>query len=569
MLVLGVGGLLHDASAALLSDGRILCAIESEKVTRHHREVSTLPVEAIDAVLREAGVTMGDVDCIVTNWKAGPWANGWYVPLILRHCLRGTSPWRSVGAQIAIAGSHTTASMEMSARMGKLPPVHRVKHHLAHVGCSYTLSPFEDAAVAIIDGTGEIDATSLYVCSGRKTRRIWSAGLPFDSLGTVYAMGTEHLGFRMLGDEYKVMALAARGERHARFDRFFADLVRMTPSGRYRIDGRLLGDVTRSGHRFPVSIQSRIGKPRISNEPLSQEHADFAKAMQDRIGDVIVELLRGLRKETGSSNLSLGGGVALNSVINGRIARETGFANVYVPPAPHDGGTAMGAAAYFTSQVLGLARPEPVVHAYLGPNFAHAEVAGALARSGMPHAEVADPAATAASLVQQGNVIGWFQGRAEFGPRALGNRSIIADPRIADHRERVGRVIKGREGFRPIAPAVLEEHHAAYFPDTPPSPFMSFVGRVAAERRVDIVAAVHVDGTARPQSISRRDNPLFHRLVSCFAEATGVPAVINTSFNVSGEPIVMKPEDAIRTFYASSLDALVIGNFMMRKSAGS
>jgi carbamoyltransferase len=389
--------------------------------------------------------------------------------------------------------------------------------------------------------------------------------LPFDSLGTVFAMGTQHLGFRMLGDEYKVMALAALGERNQKFDDFFNRLLLLKPNGRYRIDGKVLGDFLSNRYFFPASAHKLIGLPRPSEAPLEQVHYDFARSMQQKIGDIVVHVLRGLQKVSGMKRLCLGGGLALNSVINGRIAQEGIFEEYYVPPAPHDAGTALGAAAYQAFHVLGLERPLPLEHAYHGPSYSTETIRQTLTNAGARFEEVTDPAESAARLLADGAVIGWFQGAAEFGPRALGNRSILADPRCSKNRARVSEIVKGREGFRPLAPSVLEEFMGEYFPDLPPAPFMSYVGVVPEPQAAKIPAAIHFDRTARPQSICRLTNPLFHELVSAFNRITGVPAVINTSFNVSGEPIVLTPNDAIRTFFASALNALVIDRFVVSK----
>lgn len=565
MLILGIGALLHDPSVAVLQDGRIRFAIESEKVTRHHKEVSVLPIEAIDFALEQVGASLEDVDLLVTNWDPRPHSHLFYIPNIVKFVSRGALPFRHLGILLSLSGALSRSSFEMNMRVPRVPPIRYVRHHLAHLGCSYTLSPFESAAVAIIDGAGEYDATSLYQCEGRKVRKIWSCGLPFNSLGNVFAMGTQHLGFRMLGDEYKVMALAALGEPNRKFRDFFDQLIQLESAGRYHVNGRLVGDFLLNGYYFPKRTHEYIGAPRPSPD-LQQVDYDFAREMQQKIGDTVIHVLRHLRKTTGMRNLCMGGGLALNSVINGRILREGIFDELFIPPGPHDGGTALGAAAYHSYHVLGHGRPS-LEHAYLGPAYSTESVRETLATAGARFEEMPDVAQRCARLLADDDlVVGWFQGPAEFGPRALGSRSILADPRHEKNRHRVSELVKGREGFRPLAPSILEECIGDYFPNTPPSPFMSWIGDVSENLREKIPAAVHFDGTARAQAISRRHNPLFHEMVRAFQGITGVPAVINTSFNVSGEPIVMTPEDAIRTFFASGMDALVIDRFLVRKN---
>jgi carbamoyltransferase len=566
MLILGIGALLHDPSVAILQDGRIRFAIESEKVTRHHKEISVLPVEAIDFALTQIGASLEDVDLVVTNWDPRPHRHLFYIPNILKYISKGALPFRHLGVLLSISGALSRSSLEMNLRVPRVPPIRYVRHHLAHLGCSYTLSSFESAAVAIIDGAGEYDSTSLYQCNGRDVRKIWSCGLPFNSLGTVFAMGTQHLGFRMLGDEYKVMALAALGEPNRKFRDFFDRLIQLESDGRYHVNGRLLGDFLLNGYYFPKRTHEYIDAPRPSADALQQVHYDFAREMQQKIGDTVCHVLRHLRKKSGMRKLCLGGGLAMNSVINGRILREGIFDEVFIPPGPHDGGTALGAAAYHSYHVLGHDRPSPLVHAYLGPVYSTESVRETLETAGAHFEEMPDVAQGCARLLADGLIVGWFQGAAEFGPRALGSRSILADPRLEKNRHRVSEIIKGREGFRPLAPSILEESMSDYFPNSPPSPFMSWVDVVAENLREQIPAAVHFDGTARPQTISKQHNPLFHDMVRAFQGITGVPAVINTSFNVSGEPIVMTPEDAVRTFFASRIDALVIDRFLVRKN---
>jgi carbamoyltransferase len=566
MIVLGVGGLLHDPSVGLIDDKRVLAAVESDKVTRHHREISALPTEAISLVLSRSGLGLREVDFIVTNWDARPLSNGMYLSHLAKFLRHGISPWRSIGVVASIAASHTRSAFKLQLRSPYVPPIRHVHHHLAHVGASYTLSPFDNAAVAIIDGAGELDCTSLFQCEGHKVKKINGQGLPLDSLGNVFAMGTQHLGFRMLADEYKVMALAAFGSANRKYESFFAKLVEVRDDGNYRINRWLLGDFLKNSYFFPQAALELIGPPRPSDAPLRQEHMDFARAMQNRIGDAVLNILTKLQSRTRSENLCLGGGVALNSVINGRVVRETAFKNVFIPPAPHDAGTALGAAAYFLCHELKAGRPAALTNAYLGPAYGDEEVRDVLGSAGVPYVKLDDPSREGARLIANGELLGWFQGAAEFGPRALGNRSILADPRDENMRVRVSELVKGREPFRPVAPAILEEYYSQYFPSVPNSPFMSFVHSIPEGLRKQVAAVVHVDGTARPQSVSAMHNPRFHSLISAFREMTGVPLVINTSLNVAGEPIALSPRDAVRTFYASGLSALIINSFLIRKS---
>jgi carbamoyltransferase len=565
--LLGVGGLLHDPSAALLVNEVLVAAIENEKVTRHHREISTMPIEAIKAVLAHSRKTLSDIDLLVTNWDAHPLSHFGYLPTIYRHLIKGTDPRPSLAILFALAASHSPTTFRLQLRQTEIPPVVRVKHHLAHVGLSFTLSPFEEAAVAIIDGASETAATSLFHAAGRRIKQLATYQLPYDSLGNIFAMCTQHLGFRMLGDEHKVMALAAFGERHPRFEAFFDRLIREREEGGYWIDRKLVGAYLKNGYAFPRAALDGLIPPRRCDEPLGAIHYAFARAMQQRLGDVVVGMISALRRRTGSSRLCLGGGVAMNSVINGRIASETGFDTVYIPPAAHDGGTSAGAAAYYGYHILGLDRPSPLDSPFLGPAYPDSAIEQILRRSVSHFRRVQDPPLDAAVLLAMGEIIAWFQGPAEFGPRALGNRSLLADPRDEQMRVRLSEMVKERESFRPLAPAVLAEHYSNFFPTMSPNPYMTMVGKASLAAKSAIAAAIHVDGSSRPQYVDVKRYPLFHALISRFYTITGVPALLNTSFNLSGEPIVLSPSDALRTFYTSSLTHMFIGPFHISKTA--
>jgi carbamoyltransferase len=466
---------------------------------------------------------------------------------------------------ISATHSRTLVSYSLS---GQIPAIRRVRHHLAHLASTFLYSTFDEAAVAVIDAAGELDCTTTYRCAGRTIRRLSAMTLPTNSLGSIYMMATRQLGYRLIGDEYKVMGLAPFGEPDPVFRQFFEELVVLEDDGRYRVNRRLAGAVARNGCQFPDAVARRLGGQHTGGpEEFTDAHKSFARELQRRIEEAILHVVRHLRKTSGCRHLCLAGGVALNSVANGKLKAESGFADIFVPPAPHDAGTSLGAAAYLHYYEDGLARPEPLKHAYLGQSFGDDAIEAEIRRCRLAACRLSDPAREAARRLVQGQVIGWFQGASEFGPRALGNRSILADPRTPQMKDKVNSRIKEREAYRPFAPSVLEEAAEKYFPGIGESPYMLFVVSVSDKARAEIPAVVHVDGTARPQTVSARVNPLYHRLISYFAEATGVPAVLNTSFNVAGEPIVNTPAEAIRCFFGSGLDALFMGPFLLEKFA--
>jgi carbamoyltransferase len=563
MLILGLGGFLHDPAVALVENGKILLAVDSEKVTRHKQEVSFFPYEAVELALDTTKRSFGAIDKIAFNWSTGPNEICRYLQLIARHVVHGIDPRAILGAFAGISAS-TSPLAFLRLQEDAIPPVVPVRHHLAHVASSYLVSGFDDAVTIVVDGAGELECTSVWRCRDGQISKLWSMDLPFDSLGHVYTMATVHLGFRMLSDEYKVMGLAPFGERREAAESFFQRLIRLLPDGRYEVDKRLVGNAFGSGYRFPPGTVDQVCPPRGFGEPVLSAHADFARSLQARLEETLLHVARHAKKATGAKRLCLAGGVAMNAVANGRLALEAGFDETFVPPAAHDGGTPLGAALWL-SFLAGFKPESQLQSACLGPSYDSAAVIAALDKARVPYRRVADPAQEAARWLANGNVIGWFQGAAEFGPRALGARSILADPRQPEMRDRINARIKGREAFRPFAPSVLAEEMNRYFDGISHSPFMTAVFSVRSAVRHEIQAAVHVDGTARPQSVSASALPLYHRLISAFCLLTGVPAVLNTSFNLSGEPIVLTPSDALRTFFSSGLDVLVLDQFVVTK----
>ncbi|MBS0448811.1 MAG: hypothetical protein JSR59_23045 [Proteobacteria bacterium] len=566
MNILGYAGLAHDPSVAVLCDGKIRCAIESEKVTRHKHELNVFPEQAMRFALKAAGVEWESIECLAVNYDAGPWANRFYLPHLWRFAKSANFDTGILLNNLMISASHNPRVFRQMHEYTS-PKIARVRHHLAHLASSFPYSPYEEAAVVIFDAASELECTSAYHCAGRSIRPLYSMDLPNDSLGSVYMLSTRHLGYKMLGDEYKVMGLAPYGQPHAPFRQFFCRLIRLEPEGRYRVDRTLAGQVFNNGWKFPHAVSRSLEARRHPDADFEQIHMDFAYELQRRVEEAMLHVTRHLHKTTGLQQLCMAGGVALNSVANGKILQESGFRDVFIPPAAHDAGTSLGAATYQHYYVQRGERPEPMRHAYYGPSYDDAYIEDELRRCGQSYVRVADPAAAAARCLADGRIIGWFQGATEFGPRALGSRSILADPRQADTKDKVNRLVKEREGYRPFAPSLLKEAASQYLEHVTDSPFMLLVDAVRRERRHEIPAVVHVDGTARPQTVEQAVNPLFHRLIDQFRQVTGIPVVLNTSFNVAGEPIVNTPVDAVRCFNACGLDALVIGSCIVEKAS--
>ncbi|MEL6423726.1 MAG: carbamoyltransferase C-terminal domain-containing protein, partial [Pseudomonadota bacterium] len=451
----------------------------------------------------------------------------------------------------------------MRRRLGSLrgPRFVEVPHHDAHAA-AYFISPFDEADVLVIDGYGDRASTSLYSgVGGRLSCERQNEQL--DSLGVLYSLITRYLGFPSFGDEGKVMGLAAYGD-----DRFVAamrDLVILDDDGAYRLNMAYFA-FDRFGERAPFTrrFYETFGPPFADCRAPDEVQFAIAFALQKVIEETILHIARAMQKRSGRKYLVFSGGVAMNCVATARVIAETDYARVWVPPCASDAGAPLGAALFHTHQACGLPRIGEVDHAFFGRSFTDKEIEAALAEAGLQAERLHRDAliATTADALADGEIIGWFQGRFETGPRALGNRSILADPRRADMKDRINARIKYREGFRPFAPAVLAEHAAEWFEINQPDPFMTIAPLIRPEVRSKIPAVVHADGTGRIQTVKRAANPRYHDLISAFADRTGVPIVLNTSFNKQ-EPIVTRPAEAISCFLRTEMDRLVLGDFVV------
>ncbi|MBV9172920.1 MAG: carbamoyltransferase [Chloroflexi bacterium] len=595
MYILGISR-HHDSAAALLKDGRIIAFAEEERFNRQ-KHFGGFPTVAIEYCLREAGISLGDVDHVAYFWQR--WAeigaglkhfvryapgtfsvfkrshsNGSARPKGLLATLESDGAQRDpddydVGGALLLHLKRTfTLKQTLRQALGYNGPldlqVHLVDHHLSHAASSFFPSPFEEAAIFSVDGLGsDGTCTLLAVGRGRRIEELRRVKFPH-SLGALYSTVTGYLGFYATRDEGKVMGLAPYGTD--RYVEQFRDIVRLGPEGTYELDLSWFQHHLTGKHLVSQRFVDTFGPPRPrTRAPIEQHYADIAYALQDTLERTGLHVARWLHERTGLDRVCLAGGVALNSVMNGRILLETPFRDFYAPPAASDAGTALGAALYVQSQVLDLPRPSGE-DVFLGPAFEEADVEAALRRSGVPYSRPSSITRHTAEQVAAGKIVGWFQGRMECGPRALGNRSILADPRDPTSKARLNEKIKHREPFRPFAPSVLLEHSADYFASGYPSPVMLLVFDVLDERREEVPAITHVDGSARVQTVSRADNPLYWELIKSFHDITGVPMVVNTSFNDNEEPIVCSPQDAIRCFHKTDLDGLALGPFWVDRA---
>jgi carbamoyltransferase len=556
MLTLGINYGSHDSAAAIARDGEILFASAEERLSRNKHD-GGFPLRAIGACLTHAEAELADLDEVAFGWQSAAAIRS----ADLRNYLTGAHRvgwWGVLRAQTVSRIEDYQKDGERLFRRHVGSPRNgfkRIDHHYAHALSAYPISGFDEATVVIIDGRGAWEATSIWHGKGAELKLIEMIRWP-NSIGLFYAQFTWWLGFERFQDEWKVMGLAPYGRPGIDLGTF----ISVSEDGHYSVNSQLLlDDLSR--------IEKVLGPARKANEPLLDRHRDVAWAVQDACERAELAVIRRAVSLTGSRNLCLAGGVALNSKANGLILSKRLVDRIFIQPAATDDGVAIGAA--LAAPVAAGFRCGEMTKAYLGLQSPPKEIETALRTYKLSYKSLDDPAETAADLLADGKLIGWYQGREEFGPRALGNRSILADPRDVRNRDRVNNAVKFREDWRPFAPSVLEEAGTSLFEDYHTTPFMTLTFQVRPEKKAAIAAAVHIDGSARVQSVRRDQNERYYDLIKAFAAKTGVPAVLNTSFNLKGEPIVNSPFDAIRTFYTSGLDALILDRYLITKTSGA
>jgi carbamoyltransferase len=567
MYILGLTT-LGDSAAALIKDGRIVAAAEEERFSRkkHH---SGFPYNAVEFCLNEGGITLKDVEHVGHYWK--PWVLRHKAMQAVRSAFVSRDMFRARADRGIAQVSESYLGMfrhpkRLRERFGPSDlKFHYLEHHQTHAASAFFVSPFESAAVLTWDGTGE-DTTTLF-CHGQgnKLKVLKRIKLPH-SLGQFYSAVTNYIGFDMFtGDEWKVMGLAAYGKPKY-FDFFREKVLTTNGHGDFRFNIRVIDHHLAKQYKFPEAITRELGPGRKRGEELTEHHWDIACSAQKALEDTALYLVDRIKEMTGEENLCMAGGVAFNSVMNGRIFHETPFKRFFVQPAAGDAGCSLGAALMVWHQILGNPREFVMEHAYWGPGFTNEECRKALTVAGLAFETFDDEVLLPklAKMIADGAIIGWFNGRMELGPRALGARSFLADPRRSDMREILNHKVKLREWFRPLAPSMQEEHGREVFGVEHHDPFMITVLQVAEEYKPKVPAVVHVDGTARPQMVSRRTNPRYWNLIEEFRKITGIPMLLNTSFNVQ-EPIVCTPGDAINTFLNANFDALVLENNLVMR----
>jgi len=557
MITVGINySQMHDSSACVVRDAELLFAVAEERLSRVKHD-ARFPEHAIRACLDFARIRAEQVDEVCFGWPQ-PGAG-------FRHDLKCYATGKMPASYLnGLNTSLHFASMwhqrggakRFAQRFGPVRARMRfVDHHLAHAISAYAYSGFAEAAVVVMDGRGAWEATSIWHGRGGRLEHVLTIPFP-DSVGLFYSEFTEFLGFHRNSDEWKVMGLAPYGRLGLDLRRFI-DVEAMP----YRVNTKSL---VSNSVPFAAMIAA-LGAPREPESEITERHKNIAYAVQEACEIAMMNVVRLALEKTRSKNLCLAGGVALNSKANGKIATAGLVEEIFVQPAASDDGVALGAALVPYLDHGGKLPNKAMRHAYLGPAFDDEAIELALRTYKLRYARVSDVAATAAELLSQGKILGWFQGRMEFGPRALGNRSILADPRDPEMNAKVNNAVKFREWWRPFAPSFKKEAAGEYLESAADSPFMILTAQVRAEKRRVIPSVTHVDGSARPQTVEKEINPLYWRLIDEFGKRTGVPVIMNTSFNLRGEAIVNTPTDAIRTFFSSGMDALVIGSFLVEK----
>jgi carbamoyltransferase len=565
--VLGISCYFHDSAAALVRDGCLIAAAEEERFNRQ-KHFNGFPEQSVAYCLREAGISIHEVDHI--GFYEKPFVKfDRILETILATWPRSLRPW--LKAMPLWLGQRLRLGGEIQEHLGIEKDILYCEHHLSHAASAFLVSGFEEAAIITADGVGEWTTSGWGVGRGNQIEMKQVLRFPH-SVGLLFSAITAYLGFRVNDAEWKVMGLAPYGE--PRFVDKFRKVVDIKDDGSIRLNLDYFSHTYSTTRTFNRRWEALFGQPqRASEAELTDFHRDIARSGQQVIEEIMVKTARFVQKSTGMKRLCVGGGVGLNCVANWRMLEETDFEEIFIQPAAGDDGGALGTAFYIYNCVLGHPRQFQMDHALWGPSFSDEEIESALRAAGARFDRAdseQDLVETTAGLIAAGKVVGWYQGRLEFGPRALGSRSLLADPRTAEMKNVINAKVKFREAFRPFAPAILKEHAHEYFemPAGMDAPYMLLVPRVRPDKHDVIPAVTHQDGTGRVQTVTRETNPRYYGVIEAFYRRTGVPVVINTSFNVRGEPIVCTPADAYDTYMRTGIDALVIGNFVVTYKPG-
>ncbi|MBF0290157.1 MAG: carbamoyltransferase [SAR324 cluster bacterium] len=574
MYILGMNAYHGDAAACIFKDGELIAAIEEERITRI-KHWAGFPTESIKFCLEECGIPITEVDYVTVS--SDPSVN---FPKKVFYALKKSISLEDLKDRFQRSKRLVSIKDNLIQAFHVKPSqlkakIQRVEHHRAHMASAFFMSPFAESALLSVDGFGDFTSTMIGMGIGSKIKVLDKVIYPH-SLGVFYTTFTQYLGFLNYGDEYKVMGLAPYGTPSLVNE--VKDLITMTDDGLFQLNGKYFKHFHKVVNMnwengFPTiepqytnQLIEKLGPVRHSDEQLTQFHKDLAASVQYVCEEVIFHILNKLYQRTGWKNLCIAGGVAQNSVANGKVLEKTDFSSVYIPPAGYDAGTAIGSVLYLYHHVLGYPRRPADMHAYWGSQFTESQITAILNEKNIVYTRYEDDELfekTVDCLIN-GGVVGWFQGKMEFGPRALGHRSILADPRREDARSLLNLKIKKRESFRPFAPSILKEYVQEYFEQADEVPFMEKVFKIKMSKQALIPAVTHVDGTGRLQTVDRQVEPKYYRLIETFKEKTGIPILLNTSFN-ENEPIVSTPQEALDCFLRTQMDMLIMENIIVER----
>lgn len=567
MYILGINT-GRNTSAALIKDGEIIAAAEEERFIRE-KGTSKFPINAIRFCLEFEKINLNKVDYIVFPYdlRIGVWK---LFKVFIRYFPKSLQAL-FVRLQKMLVPENFISLLSKNFKVSKKEikkKLRKIEHHLAHSAVAYFVSGFESSAILSIDGSGEVATALLAIAKDNKIIKLKEIYFP-NSVGLLYNTVTQFLGFKIDNGEGKVMGLAPYGKPS--YAKEFSDIIWTTSDGGFKMNMKYFRYHYTANKKQPFYSRlfvKKFGPPRVRESEITERDEDLAATLQDVTEKIGIHLAKHLYKLTKERNLCIGGGVALNSVMNFKILQDTSFENIYIYPASHDGGTAIGAALYLYYTILNNPKRNVTQTPYLGPSYSNDEIENALKKFNLGYKKVEETneiARIGAKYISEGKIIGWFQGRLEIGPRALGNRSILCAAYPAEMKDILNERVKHREGFRPFAPTVKIERYKEYFEIDTPSPYMLLVCKVKKEKIKEIPAITHIDGTARLQTVSKEENPLYWKLIDEYEKITGCAVILNTSFNVRGEPIVCSPEDAIKCFLKTYMDALIIGKYIVEK----
>lgn len=555
----------HDSGASLIVGNKLVAAIEEERLTRIKHD-SAYPYQSIRFCLARENIASEQVDTVVIGWN--PHGHFWKKYEFLFHKSLHPKVMRRKINFLRHLYFGTLNDGRITQHLFPNAQVKYIEHHMAHAASAFFASPFNKASIISLDGRGEWSTGLLGLGEGTSINKLQESFWP-QSLGLLYLAFTRYLGFGNY-DEYKVMGLAAYG-KPTYIDEMREKVFRFDPNKIFHVSTDYVQHQSYSacekGVYWTPRVEEVFGPARKHDEDITQVHMDIANSLQTRLNEVGVEITKHLLQLTSIKDLCLSGGVCLNGVMNYQIQKQLSLENIFIQPASNDGGISLGAALFAYHSLYGNRERIEFNHAYWGSDYSNEEIEKELNTYGIAAYRLTDTAGTVAKLLKDGKIIGWFQGRSELGPRALGSRSILADPRPAENKDVVNARIKFREEFRPFAPSVLEEYSNEWFELERSSPYMLMIPKVRDEKRHIIQAVTHVDGTARPQTVSKHANPKYYSLIDSFFKLTSCPMILNTSFNVRGEPIVENPSDALRCFFSTGLDYLILGDFIVSKNS--